>query len=299
MSEILVGVDGTPGAKDALAFAQRLAAMTGARLRLANAFPYSDVPSRASNEAFRAALRQDAEAVLAAADAGDAPCHAVADASPPHALHDLAEEHEASLVVVGSTRRGPVGRVLPGSTAERLLHGAPCPVAIVPGGYSEQDRQLSIIGVGYDGSAESERALASATELARRVGAKLRIIRIFDTGQIGTPALVSGPGYYSVPKETERLHREHFERRVDQQPKDIEVDSLFHAGIPHQELAAQCESVDLMVLGSRGYGPMRAVLLGGVSHALVRKAACPVIVLPRGAEHSLAPLFESAAEATA
>ena len=38
-----------------------------------------------------------------------------------------------------------------------------------------------------------------------------------------------------------------------------------------------------MVVGSRGYGPLKAVLLGGVSGQLIRSAACPVIVVPRGA----------------
>jgi hypothetical protein len=70
MSEILVGVDGTDGGRDALAFARRLAVVTGARLRLANAFPYDDTHTRASNEAFRRALLEDAESVLAEADGG-------------------------------------------------------------------------------------------------------------------------------------------------------------------------------------------------------------------------------------
>ncbi len=54
-----------------------------------------------------------------------------------------------------------------------------------------------------------------------------------------------------------------------------------------------------MIMGSRGYGPLRAALLGGVSHALVRKAACPVIILPRGSKPGLGALLEDAAEAAA
>jgi nucleotide-binding universal stress UspA family protein len=299
MSEILVGVDGTDGGRDALAFARRLAVVTGARLRLANAFPYDDTHTRASNEAFRRALLEDAESVLAEADGWGAPRQAVADVSPPHALHELAEDTAASLVVVGSTCRGPVGRVLPGSTGERLLHGSPCPVAIVPHGYRSREHEIRVIGVGYDGSEESEAALASACELARHMGAGLRVIRVFDTSQIGTPALMSGPGYISIPRDLERTQREQFEHRVAQQPIDIEIESVFVAGIPSKELPAQSESLDLLIMGSRGYGPLRAVLLGGVSHALVRKAACPVIILPRESTTGLAALLENAAEVTA
>jgi nucleotide-binding universal stress UspA family protein len=299
MSEILVGIDGTAGAQDAVAFAKQLAGVTGAGLRLANAFPYDDTPTRASNEAFRDALRADAEALLAGVEADDAPRHAVAGVSPAHALHELASEHGSSLVVVGSTHRGPIGRVMPGSTGERLLHGSPCPVAIVPRGYGATERPLRAIGVGYDGSEEAEAALASATEIARRVGATVRVIRVFDSTEIGTPALMSGPSYVAVHKDVERLQREQLERRVSEQPHDVAVESVFMAGSPHRELAAQSESVDLMVTGSRGYGPLHAVLLGGVTHAIVRKAACPVIVMPRGAQRGLAALFGRVAEATA
>jgi nucleotide-binding universal stress UspA family protein len=64
---------------------------------------------------------------------------------------------------------------------------------------------------------------------------------------------------------------------------------------PAHELAAQSELVDLMVVGSRGYGPRAAVLLGSVTHTLLRKAACPVVVLPRGSR-GLEPLFAPEAE---
>jgi nucleotide-binding universal stress UspA family protein len=291
MSEILVGIDRSAGAQDALAFAKQIAAITGAGLRLAHAYPYDDTPSRSANIAFRDALRADAEALIAAVDADDAPRHVVADVSPPHALHELATEHGSSLIVVGSTHHGPVGRVLPGSTGERLLHGSPCPVAIVPQGYAETEHALRTIGVGYDASDESEAALATACELARRVSGVLRPIRVFDSTEIGTPALMTTQGYVSMHKDIERRQREHFNERVAQQPGDVAVEAIFCSGSPNRELASQSELVDLMVLGSRGYGPLHSVLLGGVAHAVVRRAACPVLVLPRGAKTGLAALL--------
>lgn len=97
--------------------------------------------------------------------------------SPPRALHDVAARAGAPLVVIGSMRRGPIGRVLPGSTGERLLHGSACPVAIVPRGYADA-WPISIIGVGYDDSEESAAALAVACQVAWRFGASLRGIRV-------------------------------------------------------------------------------------------------------------------------
>jgi nucleotide-binding universal stress UspA family protein len=300
MSEIIVGVDGTAGAEDAVAFAQQLAGVTGTTLRLAMAFPYSDVPSRASNEAFRLALYEDAAAIIdnVAAGLGDGvPKDVVADVSPAHALHVLADERGAALVVVGSTHRGPIGRVAPGSTAERLLHGATCPVAIVPRDYGHNTGEIRTIGVGYDAS-ESLAALDAACELARRFRATLRVIRVFDATEVGTPGLCFGPAYADVYQEREERQSADLERCVSELPADITAEAAFLASSPGHELVEQSHLVDLLVVGSRGYGPLRAVLLGGVSHALVRGAACPVIVLPRGARHDLHPLLAPAAEAS-
>lgn len=300
MPEIVVGIDESAGARDALAFATRIASCAGASVRLATAFNYSDVPSRASNEAFRRILEQDAlELLRSAAESveGVSGTDAIADPSAPHALHSLAEAVDAALLVVGSTHRGAVGRVVPGSTGERLLHGSSCPVAIVPRGYAKADAIRSI-GVGYDGSDESQAALQAGYQLARHCGATLRVMRVFDATRVGTPALMTMPGWDSMRDETEAIQRKHFAEAVAGLPTDVAIESEFTIGNAGTELASESWNVDLMVVGSRGYGPRAAVLLGGVSHVLIRKAACPVVVLPRGAR-GIDALFGAVAETTA
>ena len=94
MTEILVGIDDAPGSQDALAFAARVAATAGASLRLVSAFPYSDVPSRASNEAYREFLQGDAQALL------DRAAQSVEGA----ALHVGRGRHR--VIGLGVTRRG-------------------------------------------------------------------------------------------------------------------------------------------------------------------------------------------------
>jgi nucleotide-binding universal stress UspA family protein len=299
MSEILVGIDDSAGAQDALAFATRVAQSTGASLRLVSAFPYSDVPSRGANRTYREYLRADAQALLDRVAAGiegiTTSTEAIADPSPPRALHAVSERDGVALVVVGSTRRGPAGRVVPGSTGERLLHGSPCPVAVVPRG-SAAAGPIRTVGVGYDGSDESEAALAAAYQVARRFDAGLRVIRIFDATVVASPALMTVPGpYENVHEDYEARQREGLDEAVAAMPSDVRVETFFSAGSPSHELAAQSELVDLMVVGSRGYGPRAAVLLGGVTHTLLRKAACPVVVLPRGSR-GLEPLFAAEAE---
>lgn len=299
MPEIIVGIDDSAGALDALAFATRLAECTGASVRLATAFNYSDVPSRASNEEFRRYLEQEALKLLSSVASsvdGVSGTDAIANPSAPHALHSLAETVDAAMVVVGSTHRGAVGRVVPGSTGERLLHGSPCPVAIVPGGYADAG-PIRSIGVGYDGTEESEAALRAGYELARHCNATLRVIRVFDANT-SSPALMTMPGWDRMRDDTEEVHRQNLANAVRGLPRDVGIESLFSTGNAGRELAVESEHVDVMVVGSRGYGPRAAVLLGSVSHALIRKATCPVVVLPRGAR-GIDALFGPVAAAAA
>jgi nucleotide-binding universal stress UspA family protein len=62
----------------------------------------------------------------------------------------------------------------------------------------------------------------------------------------------------------------------------VRVTPVFREGAPAAEIVAESESLDLLFMGSRGYGPLRAVLLGGVTGAVVRDASCPVLITPRG-----------------
>ena len=101
--------------------------------------------------------------------------------SAARALHEAAEAQDAGLLVVGSTNRGAIGRVLPGSTADRLMHGAPCPIAIVPHEW-EAGGGLGTIGVAYVDTDEGREALRSGHALARRAGAKLRVLTALKGG---------------------------------------------------------------------------------------------------------------------
>jgi nucleotide-binding universal stress UspA family protein len=74
------------------------------------------------------------------------------------------------------------------------------------------------------------------------------------------------------------------ERVVADLLPEVDASGEVALGRPRQELAALTEDVDLLVVGSRGWGPARRVLLGGTSHHLVHHASCPVLVVPRAAE---------------
>lgn len=223
-----------------------------------------------------------------------AECRALAGHSAAHALHNAAEEFGAGLLVVGSTERGKVGRLLPGSTAERLMHGAPCPIAVIPHSW-EPGGGLNTIGVAYVDTPEGHKALEGAIALAHRSGAKLVVLNAAkEHGTSGTfgggDALTPAHGYHELASSV-LVAAERAVADATAGETGIEVEPDVSVGDPADFLIAASERLDLLVCGSRGYGPARAVLLGGVSRRVSTEAHCPVIVLARGAEGSLEALI--------
>lgn len=213
--------------------------------------------------------------------------------SVPEALHELAEAKRAALIVVGSTKRDGVGRVLTGSTAERLLHGAPCPIVLAPNGYTRA--RIATIAVGFADTTEGRAALVTAHALAARFGARLRVVAALHPSG-GLDAAMAGG---MKPQRGVMLEGRHrldtqtaLDRALEALPAGVDVEDEFHVDDPADVLLRISEHVDLLVCGSRGYGPLRSVLLGGVSRRVVDGARCPVLVLPRGVEQPLEDLLE-------
>ena len=231
-----------------------------------------------------------------------AECRSLPGTSAPRALHEAAEEFGAGLLVVGSTDRGAVGRSLLGSTGHRLTHGAPCPIAIVPHSW-QRGGGLATIGVAYVDTPEGHRALDDAIALAQRSGAKLRILHAaksrglsgsFGGGDAMTPAV-----RYEELASAVRVRAERAVEDATAGQTGVDVETDVSIGDPADFLIAASEHLDLLVCGSRGYGPARAVLLGGVSRRIVTGAHCPVIVLTRGAETGLEALLDQQVGASA
>jgi nucleotide-binding universal stress UspA family protein len=219
--------------------------------------------------------------------------------SAPEALHEIAEAKGASLIVVGSTRRNVVGRVLSGSTAERLLQGAPCPILLAPKGYART--RLGAIAVGFADTPEASVALSTAHSLAARFGARLRVVAALHPSGGMDAAMARG----MKPEKSAMLQGRHrtemraaLDRAVEALPAGVDVEAELHVDDPADALLRISEHVDLLICGSRGYGPLRSVLLGGVSRRVVEGARCPVLVLPRSVDEPLDELL-AASGATA
>ena len=300
MTKILIGVDGSERSEDAVAFGRALALAAGAPVILATA-NRSD-PFRPGAHAHEIFLREDAMATLARLapafdDVGAVDLRPlVSNLSPAHALQALAEQEGAGIIVVGSSHTGRVGRVLPGSTAERLLHGAPCPVAVVPLGYrAHPTPSRPVVGCAYRPTEDGEASLGAAEELALALSASVRVMqvieplaRLYDSGEMpfNVPEINA-----SIYADTERNLME----RVARLNSALESEGTLHSGRPADMLIGLSETLDILVMGSRGYGPLKAVLLGGVSGQVIRSAACPVVVVPRRAASAVGSVFASAA----
>lgn len=211
--------------------------------------------------------------------------------TPAGALHDLALSEGARAIVAGSARRGPIGRTLAGSVSDSLMYGSPCPVAIVPRGYADEaDRPdaLRNIAVAFDGSDEADQALLAAVALTERTGGRLTVIGVVD------PVRQSyGSGWPAVLyEELEQAERDFIQDQVDEAvaklPADLGAATLVLRGRPAETLAEASGDYDLLVAGSRAYGPIKRTVLGSTARQLVQSAACPVLVVPRGADESVA-----------
>jgi nucleotide-binding universal stress UspA family protein len=294
---IVVGVDDSPRSEDAIALARALAEAAGANVLAVCAFPYDDRPEAHFNPAMRPALQELADATLERlceplTDDARVRRLAVGDVSPARALERVARDEHAALIVVGSSHAGRHARLHPGSTAQRLLHGAPCAVALAPLGYRLRPHlKLHRISVGFDGSAEGARALSAGLHVARAAAAPLRVIRVFTPDWPVPPTLLSVPGYVRLTPAAEQAAHAELERAVAALPGDVWAEPAFLHGDPVHQLAVESEVADLLVIGSRGYGPLKSVLLGRVSGGVVRTAACPVLIVPHGADEPLDALF--------
>jgi nucleotide-binding universal stress UspA family protein len=306
---IIVGYDPKTLDQAPVRFAVAAARFTGAPLTIACVSASVALLERLGSGHVHDELAADATpalgAIKAELEATGIPveCRDLKGASAARALHEAAEAEDAGLLVVGSRREGPLGRVLPGSTAERLMHGAPCPIAVVPQGW-QPGGGLRTIGVAYVDSEEGREALRGAYALARRAQARLRAITVekLHLGMFGETEAHVGVRPAKSVEAVEGEHRVVVERAlraaVDELDGDVAVEAeAFVDEDPAQMLIDVSRHLDLLVCGSRGYGPVQAVLLGGVSRRVALNAHCPVIVLPRGVPAALEALMTDVAGA--
>jgi nucleotide-binding universal stress UspA family protein len=287
LGPVVAGFDGTPSAEDALALARACARVLGTTLVVATVHPApAPISSGRVDAEWVADRHQQAEKVLDVARellAGvqQAEYRVVASSSAAHGLHDIAEELGAALIVVGSSSDAAEHRLSAGSTADRLLAGSQAPVGVAPAGMRHRDIEvLQRIGVAYIDTPDGHAALGLAVRLAVRVGATVTLYSVLaDEAEVVLPVI----GKDAEVAFAATAH-ESFQRALDMAiagiPAEVPATGRILTGsVVH--VLSEIDEVDVLFCGSRGYGPTRRILLGGVSSRLIRQARSPVIVVPR------------------
>lgn len=272
---VLIGVDGKPGGRDAMTLASRLLDPVG-KLTIAHVHSGPLLASHAISPALVRAERQASLVLLEqerlAADVS-AEIVSVEAMTAGEGLHRQAEDQGADVLVVGSCSRGSLGRVTLGDDTRAALNGAPCAVAIAPHGYAERPTQIVNVGVAYNGSPESAAALAQARDIAAATGATIHALEVVSMPSVAYTGLIA-PGI----GETIDAMLQEATSRVRAIP-DVYGRAVY--GLAGEELASFSDELDLLIVGSRGYGPVKRLVLGSTSNYLQRHARCSLLVLPR------------------
>ncbi|WP_158580008.1 universal stress protein [Geodermatophilus marinus] len=279
---VVVGVDGSPGADAALAWALHAAARTSARVDVVTAFPidvyWADayLLDQRRIEVIRSDTAARARDVVARVQHTDpavreVPVELTVAAGAP-APHLVARADGADLLVVGSRGRGAVRSALLGSVALHCTTHAPCPVVVV---HPSRGPVEPRVVVGVDDTPVARHALARAAVEAERLGARLEPVAVHQPLDFwGDLPPASAP----LVAET----REQAARRAQAVVTDVlgpaaTVDVV--EGAPGDVLVRRAEGAALLVVGSRSRLGLPGVLLGSVALHCVVHATGPVMVV--------------------
>jgi len=223
---VIVGLDGRKHDADALALARSLGTVLGGHLVLAHVVPPAPLGSLAALAPMEQVASGRTFLTRAAAKLARGSTTEFVDSLPAAVgLADPAVKCDASMLVLGSSHRGPVGRIVPGSTASRLLGRSPCAVAVAPMGYaSAEPTSTSVIGIAYDGTSESEAALEAAAAMAAKLSVPLRLYHAVQQAP-------EGSGSNPTPRHTYELARSTIEAGSRRIPRDVDVTPSVLEGI--------------------------------------------------------------------
>lgn len=282
---VLVGVDGSACADEALDWAAADAAARGIGLVV---MAVTDLPRVAdvplSPDVLSAAMDEDRRITDARADRarrlapGTTVETRVASGNPAGELLRMAAT--AQEVVVGSRGHGGFAALMLGSTAGQLAAHAQCPTVVVRGRAAPGGRVV----VGVDGSDRGDGALGYAFAHADRHGLPLHAISAYAPPVVPFPASLQPVPPYSITMDARvkdsvsRATAEAVQRWAAKFPA-VRATWDAQQGQPAQLLVTAAEGASLLVLGSRGHGGLAGMLLGSVSQAAVRHAPCPVAVV--------------------
>lgn len=270
---------------DALALGIRVARSTKARIVLAGVWAS---PLGPGDGIYERVARTELEHELARVEATvppDVPCTTEirGATSVVRGLHGLVDEVAADLLVLGPTHLGSVARVALGDLAATAFQDAPCAIVVAPAQYATRgaDEPGDVV-VGYDDNPESRAALEQAIELAAATGSRLRVVHVLETPhRLRDRPWAASPAAAAWFAELWTRAQGILDAGLQLVGGRVPVEGEVLEGFAPTVLARAAGDAFLLVVGSRGYGPIRRLVLGSTSSTLVHRAEVPVLVVPR------------------
>jgi nucleotide-binding universal stress UspA family protein len=295
LSEILVGVDGSPASNAAVRWATHEAMLRMVPLRLVHVvsipvvtYPVTPVPvtMQGWQEEHARQIISDAEelAYQTANEAGQSVSVAGAEIDYAPTVPTLIDRSkDTGMIVIGSRSHGALRRGLLGSVSTALVHHARCPVAVIHDAPMPSRDGPVVLGV--DGSPVSERATGIAFEEAARRGVELVAVHAWsDTTLVaahgwGDGGLLaeSATDWAAMAAGAEQILAERLAAWQSDYP-DVAVRRVVVCDQPAHYLCEHSENAQLLVVGSHGRGGFTGMLLGSVSTKLAHTVRVPLIV---------------------
>lgn len=295
IERILLATDGSTRAEGAEAYACRLAESWGASLTVVSVLEFAPGldPESPVCRIYLAELMTQATEDLArlkarAAERGIAVHTRIETGIPSEQVLAAAAAEDADLIIMGTAGKTGLAHVLLGSTAERIIRTAPCPVLAVRMDRSEAERtgvstsrlaSLDRIMVPVDFSDCSLDALEYAVAVAQRAQASVMLLHVLEPVSYGLDFTVS------IQAEREHERKTLTERLAGLvaalEAANVKSESLVRGGLPRDSIleAARAWSADLIVMGTHGRRGLSHALYGSVVESVLRKSHCPILTV--------------------
>lgn len=208
---------------------------------------------------------------------------AVTGRSVSSALVETVQDLGASTLVIGSSADGAEGRIVTGSTADKLLHSSPVPLALPPRGYrSVAAAGFTRLTCAFSDSASSARMVGHAVALAKQIGTSVRVASFGVRNATMYPPEVGLTAEDSVLDSWSDQAAQAQRRLVAEGVVGEDVPCVIATGSGWDESVASLDwqAGELLALGSSAVGPLARVFLGSRAGKLIRSSPVPVLVLP-------------------
>lgn len=285
-NRVVVASDGTPESQDALELGSALARAIDGGVSLISVYQPLPILIPLVGPDYARLARRQTETMLRHQRQGHTPeptVAALSSESVPRAIRRYAERWRAPVVVIGSKPHTATGHAAIGRRGRQLLDGSRFALAIAAHGRRDRHDGIGRIGVGFDGEAESLQALSFASRLARPHKSRLTLLGVVDNR---LPLAI--PDLHEDTREWEQAFEKAAERlaaRAEHAARErgVEVEVETAIGDPGQELARLAAGLDLLVIGSRRWGTLARLMIGGAGETLVSNAPCSLLIVPRPA----------------